>query len=111
MDVLSRLTDKAALEKAYEAKSGKLTVIDAEEFAAKLKGRVIGQDEVIDHIARTLRRRIAAQQGRQRHRCAAAYGNGSPELAQPVCTMPINLDRGTYEAVFRVLSQSGLARL
>jgi ATP-dependent Clp protease ATP-binding subunit ClpA len=61
MDVLSRLTDKAALEKAYEAKSGKLTVIDAEEFAAKLKARVIGQDEVIDHIARTLRRRIAAR--------------------------------------------------
>jgi ATP-dependent Clp protease ATP-binding subunit ClpA len=61
MDVLSRLTDKAALEKAYEAKSNKLTVIDAEEFAAKLKARVIGQDEVIDHIARTLRRRIAAR--------------------------------------------------
>ncbi len=61
MDVLNRLTDKAALEKAYEAKSGKLTVIDAEEFADKLKSRVIGQDEVIDHIARTLRRRIAAR--------------------------------------------------
>ena len=61
MDVLSRLTNKAALEKAYEAKSSKLAVIDAEEFAARLKERVIGQDEVIDHIARTLRRRIAAR--------------------------------------------------
>jgi ATP-dependent Clp protease ATP-binding subunit ClpA len=61
VDVLSRLTDKAALEKAYEAKSSKLAVIDADEFASKLKARVIGQDEVIDHIARTLRRRIAAR--------------------------------------------------
>ena len=61
MDVLSRLTDKAALEKAYAAKSNMLQVIDADEFAAKLKARVIGQDEVIDHIARTLRRRIAAR--------------------------------------------------
>jgi ATP-dependent Clp protease ATP-binding subunit ClpA len=61
MDVLNRLTDKAALEKAYAAKSSKLEVIDAEEFAAKLKERVIGQDEVIDHITRTLRRRIAAR--------------------------------------------------
>jgi ATP-dependent Clp protease ATP-binding subunit ClpA len=61
MDVLSRLTDKAALEKAYAAKSNTLQVIDADEFAAKLKARVIGQDDVIDHIARTLRRRIAAR--------------------------------------------------
>jgi len=61
MDVLSRLTDKDALEKAYAAKSNALQVIDAEEFAAKLKARVIGQDDVIDHIARTLRRRIAAR--------------------------------------------------
>ncbi len=61
MDVLQRLTNKAALEKAFEAKSAKLTVIDAEELAAKLKSRVIGQDEVIDQIARTLRRRFAAR--------------------------------------------------
>jgi ATP-dependent Clp protease ATP-binding subunit ClpA len=61
MDVLQRLTNKAALEKAFEAKNAKLTVIDAEELATKLKARVIGQDEVIDQIARTLRRRFAAR--------------------------------------------------
>ena len=61
MDVLDRLTNKAALEKAYGAKSGQLTVINAEELAAKLKARVIGQDAVIDQIARQLRRRIAAR--------------------------------------------------
>lgn len=38
----------------------RLSTIDADEFAAKLKARVIGQDEVIDHIARTLRRRLLA---------------------------------------------------
>ena len=32
MDVLQRLTNKDALEKAFEAKSAKLTVIDAEEL-------------------------------------------------------------------------------
>jgi ATP-dependent Clp protease ATP-binding subunit ClpA len=37
------------------------TVLDAEEFAARLKARVIGQDEVIDQLARTLRRRLAAR--------------------------------------------------
>ncbi len=61
MDPLKRLTDSDALTKAWEAKSAKLTVIDAEELAAKLKSKVIGQDEVIDHICRTLKRRIAAK--------------------------------------------------
>ncbi|MEA2936254.1 MAG: ATP-dependent Clp protease ATP-binding subunit ClpE [Variibacter sp.] len=61
MDVLDRLTNKAALEQAYGAKSGQLTVINAEELAANLKGKVIGQNEVIDQLCRTLRRRIAAK--------------------------------------------------
>jgi ATP-dependent Clp protease ATP-binding subunit ClpA len=61
MDPLKRLTDMDALGRAWDAKSAKLTVIDAEELAAKLKSKVIGQDEVIDHICRTLRRRIAAK--------------------------------------------------
>lgn len=39
----------------------KLTAIDARELAGKLKARVIGQDEVIDEIARILRRRIVAR--------------------------------------------------
>jgi ATP-dependent Clp protease ATP-binding subunit ClpA len=61
MDPLKRLTDIDALGKAWEAKNAKLTVIDAEELAAKLKSKVIGQDEVIDHICRTLKRRFAAR--------------------------------------------------
>jgi ATP-dependent Clp protease ATP-binding subunit ClpA len=43
-----------------QQKPVRLTTIDADEFAARLKARVIGQDEVIDHIARTLRRRLLA---------------------------------------------------
>jgi ATP-dependent Clp protease ATP-binding subunit ClpA len=61
MDVLDRLTNKASLQKAYDAKSAKLTTIDAEQLANKLKAKVIGQNEVIDQIARQLRRRIAAK--------------------------------------------------
>src|SRR5262245_8102529 len=37
MDILDRLTNKAQLEKAYEAKSAQLTTIDAEDLANKLK--------------------------------------------------------------------------
>jgi ATP-dependent Clp protease ATP-binding subunit ClpA len=61
MDPLKRLTDIDALAKAWDAKSAKLTVIDAEALAATLKSKVIGQDEVIDQIARTLKRRLAAK--------------------------------------------------
>ena len=48
MDILDRLTNKAALQKAYDAKDKQLTAINAEELAAKLKARVIGQNDVID---------------------------------------------------------------
>ena len=61
MDILDRLTNKAQLERAYEAKSAQLTTINAEELAAKLQAKVIGQNEVIDQIAAQLRRRIAAK--------------------------------------------------
>ncbi len=61
MDPLKRLTNADALAKAWDAKNAKLTVIDAEQLAATLKSKVIGQDEVIDQIARTLKRRIAAK--------------------------------------------------
>ena len=61
MDILDRLTNKAQLERAYEAKSAQLTTINAEELAAKLKAKVIGQNEVIDQIVAKLRRRIAAK--------------------------------------------------
>jgi ATP-dependent Clp protease ATP-binding subunit ClpA len=61
MDILDRLTNKAQLERAYETKDAQLTTINAEELAAKLKAKVIGQNEVIDEIAAQLRRRIAAK--------------------------------------------------
>ena len=61
MDVLDRLTDKASLEKAYEARGRKLVTIDAAALADKLKSRVIGQDAAIDSMAAQLRRRLAAQ--------------------------------------------------
>jgi ATP-dependent Clp protease ATP-binding subunit ClpA len=60
MDVLDRLTDKASLEKAYEARGRKLATIDAIALANALKARVIGQNAVIDSIATQLRRRLAA---------------------------------------------------
>jgi ATP-dependent Clp protease ATP-binding subunit ClpA len=61
MDVLDRLTNKAALVKAHEKQTEKLTMINAAELAAKLKAKVIGQDAVIDQIAVQLRRRVAAK--------------------------------------------------
>jgi ATP-dependent Clp protease ATP-binding subunit ClpA len=61
MDVLDRLTNKQSLEKAYEASHRKLTAINADELASKVKQRVIGQNEVIDQIAVQLRRRLAAK--------------------------------------------------
>ena len=61
MDALDRLTDKASLEKAYEARGRKLVTIDAAVLADKLKSRVIGQDAAIDSMAAQLRRRLAAQ--------------------------------------------------
>jgi ATP-dependent Clp protease ATP-binding subunit ClpA len=61
MDVLDRLTDKASLEKAYEARGRTLATIDAVALAERLRARVIGQDAAIDAMAAQLRRRLAAQ--------------------------------------------------
>lgn len=61
MDVLNRLTDRASLEKAYEARGRKLVTIDAAALAEKLKSRVIGQNAAIESMAAQLRRRLAAQ--------------------------------------------------
>ena len=61
MDVLDRLTNKAALEHAYDASSAKLTVIDSDDLAQRVKARVIGQDATIDWLSAQLRRRIAAK--------------------------------------------------
>jgi ATP-dependent Clp protease ATP-binding subunit ClpA len=60
MDILDKLTNKKQVEDAYSKQSGKLTAINAEELAAILKSKVIGQGEVIDQISQQLRRRIAA---------------------------------------------------
>jgi ATP-dependent Clp protease ATP-binding subunit ClpA len=61
MDVLDRLTDRAALEKAYAARERSLATIDADDLAVRIKSRVIGQDAVVDSIAVQLRRRLAAK--------------------------------------------------
>jgi hypothetical protein len=61
MDVLDRLTDRGALERSYEQQQSKLTVIDAAALAERLRAKVVGQSEVIEAIARQLRRRIAAR--------------------------------------------------
>jgi len=61
MDILDRLTNRAALEEAYESQTQKLITIDADDLARRVKARVIGQDEAVDAIAAQLRRRIAAR--------------------------------------------------
>ncbi|GBR47056.1 AAA family ATPase [Neokomagataea thailandica] len=60
MDILSRLTNRGALEEMM-AREQRETVIDAEELAASLRARVIGQDRVCEDIAQQLRRRLALQ--------------------------------------------------
>jgi ATP-dependent Clp protease ATP-binding subunit ClpA len=61
MDVLDRLTNRTALEDAYQSKSRQLLTIDAVNLAGRVKARVIGQDAAIDAVAAQLRRRIAAR--------------------------------------------------
>ncbi|GBQ67791.1 Clp protease ATP-binding subunit ClpA [Ameyamaea chiangmaiensis NBRC 103196] len=58
MDVLARLTNRTALEEMM-AREQRETTIDAEELAASLRARVIGQDQVCEDIAAQLRRRLA----------------------------------------------------
>ncbi len=60
MDVLARLTNRAALEDLL-SKQDKVTVIDAGALAATLRAQVIGQDQVCEDIAQQLRRRLALQ--------------------------------------------------
>lgn len=61
MDVLDRLTNRSALEQAYQAKDQRLITIDADDLARRIKARVIGQDAAVDAIAAQLRRRFAAR--------------------------------------------------
>ena len=60
MDVLARLTNRAALEDML-SKQEKAIVIDAVALSARLRGEVIGQDQVCEDIAQQLRRRLALQ--------------------------------------------------
>ncbi|NHO32459.1 AAA family ATPase [Acetobacter fallax] len=60
MDVLARLTNRHALEEML-AREQRDTTIDAEELAANLRARVIGQDQVCEDMAAQLRRRLALQ--------------------------------------------------
>ena len=58
MDVLGRLTNRAALEAMLEAQERE-TFIDSGKLAADLRARVIGQDQVCEDMAVQLRRRLA----------------------------------------------------
>ena len=60
MDVLARLTNRAALEDLL-SRQEKATVIDAVALADTLRAQVIGQDQVCEDIAQQLRRRLALQ--------------------------------------------------
>lgn len=60
MDVLARLTNRAELEEMM-AREQRETAIDAEELAASLCAKVIGQDQVCEDMAAQLRRRLALQ--------------------------------------------------
>lgn len=61
MDILDRLTNKPELERKYSQQKHESLVIDAEDLAAYMKSKIVGQDQVIVSVARQLRRRIAAK--------------------------------------------------
>ena len=61
MDVLNRLTNRAALE-AMMSGAQQPSVIDAEVLARDLKAKVIGQEAVCDDLAAQIRRRMALAQ-------------------------------------------------
>lgn len=61
MDALDRLTNRKVLEQKL-AKHPESVIIDAEQLAAALKSKVIGQDAVCDDMAAQIRRRLALKQ-------------------------------------------------
>lgn len=61
MDPLDRLTNKVALEQKL-AEEEQPEFVDAEQLAAALKARVMGQDAVCEDIAAQVRRRLALRQ-------------------------------------------------
>ncbi len=58
MDILARLTNRAALELLLSQQE-RATFIDANALADTLRHQVIGQDQVCEDIAQQLRRRLA----------------------------------------------------
>ncbi len=60
MDILARLTNRAALEQLLSQQE-KATFIDAASLSQSLRDQVIGQDQVCEDIAQQLRRRLALQ--------------------------------------------------
>ncbi len=60
MDVLARLTNRAALEQLLSQQE-RATFIDAGALSLTLRDQVIGQDAVCEDIAQQLRRRLALQ--------------------------------------------------
>ena len=61
MDVLDRLTNRAALE-GRMSQDADAEFIDAAALASALKSRVIGQNAICDDLAAQIRRRLALQQ-------------------------------------------------
>lgn len=62
-DLLSKLTDIAALEAMLKRRENTLADISPAEIAGKMKARVKGQDHVIDQIAISLATRLAKKRG------------------------------------------------
>lgn len=62
MDILDRLSNKQAIERAAETLDQQATVIDAQSLANSLKTTVIGQDAVCEDLALQIRRRLALMQ-------------------------------------------------
>ncbi len=60
MDILARLTNRAALEQLLSQQE-RATFIDAQALSQTLRDQVIGQDQVCDDITGQLRRRLALQ--------------------------------------------------
>jgi ATP-dependent Clp protease ATP-binding subunit ClpA len=62
MDALDRLTNRSALEDRMKKTQATPVLIDAQELAAYVKSKVIGQDSVASEVAQQIRRRLALAQ-------------------------------------------------
>jgi len=62
MDILDRLTNKAAVEEAAQQLDQQALVIDAGSLSAALRQKVVGQDAVCEDLSQQIRRRLALTQ-------------------------------------------------